>query len=196
MDIAMRICTKCKRSLQLAEFIKVARYRSGYGSICKECSNQYCREWKARNSARLGERRRNAYAEWSGPIQRAKESARKAEHPLRVRAQLLRQGMVERSRTRGISFDAESFTVPFLMEWLRRSPFCECCGKALDLTFKMDGMKNDASPSIDRFFPAKGYTQGNIALLCWRCNNLKRDASAHELRTIADWMEAFGNVPG
>lgn len=45
------------------------------------------------------------------------------------------------------------------------------------------------SPSIDRLDPSKGYTPDNTRVISWRANDLKRDASAHELRRIADWMD-------
>jgi hypothetical protein len=43
---------------------------------------------------------------------------------------------------------------------------------------------------VDRINPALGYVPGNIAVISWRANNLKRDAAAAELRRIADWMDA------
>jgi hypothetical protein len=32
-------------------------------------------------------------------------------------------------------------------------------------------------------------------LICWRCNNLKRDATADELETIAQWMRQHSAPP-
>lgn len=33
-----------------------------------------------------------------------------------------------------------------------------------------------------------------IAMLCWRCNNLKRDATPTELKTVTDWLwTVWGN---
>jgi len=55
---------------------------------------------------------------------------------------------------------------------------------------KLDGKKKNNSPSIDRIVPALGYVRGNVALLCWRCNNLKRDATAAELQKVVDWMKS------
>lgn len=34
-----------------------------------------------------------------------------------------------------------------------------------------------------------GYVPGNVAVISWRANNLKRDASADELLRIAAWMK-------
>jgi hypothetical protein len=47
----------------------------------------------------------------------------------------------------------------------------------------------DGSPSLDRIIPALGYVKGNIAVMSFRANALKRDATAEELRAVAAWLE-------
>jgi hypothetical protein len=82
----------------------------------------------------------------------------------------------------------------FIEDWLRRQPNCECCNIQLDIGRKGVGCKNDASPSFDRFDLAKGYTLENTALVCWRCNNIKRNYAPSDLRMVANWIERrFGN---
>jgi hypothetical protein len=98
--------------------------------------------------------------------------------------------MHDRSRRFGLPFDVDVLTVEFLRQWLIRSPICECCGKGLDLSAKAIGKFSPASPSIDRVIPKEGYTLQNVALLCWRCNALKNNATADELQTIVDWMRS------
>jgi hypothetical protein len=66
-------------------------------------------------------------------------------------------------------------------------PSCECCGRRFRLQ-PVNGVKSDSSPSVDRIIPSLGYVLGNVALLCWRCNNLKRNATPDELLTIAKWL--------
>ena len=46
---------------------------------------------------------------------------------------------------------------------------------------------------MDRVNPKQGYTKDNTAILCWRCNKHKQDASSEELRVIADFMDVWGN---
>lgn len=48
--------------------------------------------------------------------------------------------------------------------------------------------RSNNSPSVDRFVPSMGYVIGNVHLICWRCNNLKRDATPEELLGVAQWM--------
>jgi hypothetical protein len=113
--------------------------------------------------------------------------------PFQERAKMMRQGMRERSRNAGIPFDADTLTTAYLLEWLRQQPDCPCCNRPFDVGWKRDHVgPNDRSPSIDRIRPIDGYVVGNVALICWRCNNLKRDATADELFGIVRWMWSVG----
>ena len=51
------------------------------------------------------------------------------------------------------------------------------------------GCACDNSPSLDAIVPEKGYTKENIAIISHRANSIKNDASASELRRVADWLE-------
>ncbi len=174
-------------------FVKNKLCKEGYAGTCRTCQNTYGRGWKRMNRDRLAPIRRRQYAERYGAIQRGKERIRKEQYPLRVRCQLLRGGMRDRARKSGFDFDSTFFTVAYLMKLVGGKPYCECCGKRLDISFKSGGSPNNNSPSMDRVVGCRGYAKGNVALLCWRCNNLKRDAASGELRQIANWMDAWGN---
>lgn len=43
------------------------------------------------------------------------------------------------------------------------------------------------SPSLDRINSRLGYVKGNIVVISWRANDLKKDASPGELRKLADF---------
>jgi len=186
-------CRKCKKEKEINQFLKNKECVGGYTWKCKECQNTSLRKWRDKNSKRLLPILRKQYAERYGVIQKEKERQRKLVYPIRMRAQILRHGMKQRSENLKLVFDESIFTVSYLMDLLKSNPYCECCGKKLDIGFKLDKKPNDNSPSMDRKIPQKGYTKENTALLCWRCNNLKRDASIQELETISRWMQSFGN---
>jgi hypothetical protein len=42
--------------------------------------------------------------------------------------------------------------------------------------------------SLDRIEPRHGYVRGNIGVLCYRCNNLKRDGMLDEFEAISAYM--------
>ena len=64
---------------------------------------------------------------------------------------------------------------------------CSICGRKLT----RDTMTSDSQYAIDRIFPAMGYTQGNVSLLCQRCNRIKYDATSSELLMIGNWLKAI-----
>lgn len=45
------------------------------------------------------------------------------------------------------------------------------------------------SPSLDRIDSSKGYVRGNIAVVSWRANEVKKNGTAAEHRKIATWMQ-------
>jgi hypothetical protein len=186
-------CKKCGLEKQLKEFIKNKNCKNGYAGTCKKCSNNYSKKWKKEHSKELSEKRRKVYAETEGLEVKKRMEKRKELYPLRCRATVLRQGMAERSKRKNIEFDKEFFTVNYLMERLSKNPNCECCEKKLDIEFKQDKKFNDNSPSMDRVDPNKGYTKENTAILCWKCNKHKQDATSQELRIIADFIDVWGN---
>ena len=44
----------------------------------------------------------------------------------------------------------------------------------------------DASPSLDKLIPSKGYVRGNILVISMRANRIKQDASVDELMLLTD----------
>ena len=67
---------------------------------------------------------------------------------------------------------------------------CPCCnGKIQMRTGKPKQGPTPHSPSIDRLDSSLGYVPGNVAIICWRCNELKRNATPDELRKILSWIE-------
>lgn len=45
------------------------------------------------------------------------------------------------------------------------------------------------SPSLDRIDSSKGYVKGNVRVISWRANDLKRNATIEEVRKILEYME-------
>jgi len=58
---------------------------------------------------------------------------------------------------------------------------CPCCYATL------------SQPSLDRVDNSKGYTKNNIQVICWRCNNVKKDGDSTLHRKIADYIDRFCN---
>ena len=47
----------------------------------------------------------------------------------------------------------------------------------------------DNSPSLDRIDPSRGYVPGNVWVISWRANAIKRDATLDELRRLVTTLE-------
>ena len=50
-------------------------------------------------------------------------------------------------------------------------------------------MNRENAPSLDKYFPDKGYLRGQVFVTSVMANRLKSDASPKEMRAIADWLE-------
>lgn len=70
--------------------------------------------------------------------------------------------------------------------------FCPILG--IKLTAPGSGY-SDASPSLDRLDPNKGYVRGNVAVISMRANWMKSNATADEHERIAAWMRAHSQEP-
>ena len=49
--------------------------------------------------------------------------------------------------------------------------------------------RTDNTPSLDKQIPSEGYTKNNIAIISWRANRLKSDATLDELKLIVKYLE-------
>ena len=73
---------------------------------------------------------------------------------------------------------------------LRANPptHCACCQKVLDYSVGRGYDKRD-SPSLDRWDNTKGYILGNVRVVCFRCNELKRDGTLKEFKNLVRYMK-------
>jgi hypothetical protein len=51
------------------------------------------------------------------------------------------------------------------------------------------GRARDNSPSLDRIIPKRGYVKGNICVISWKANRLKKAMSLEEIRLLYNYME-------
>jgi hypothetical protein len=53
---------------------------------------------------------------------------------------------------------------------------------------------NDNAPTLDRINNSCGYVPGNVAVISWRANRIKCDATPEELRRIADYVTSLDGI--
>ena len=87
----------------------------------------------------------------------------------------------ERAVKSGLPFDIE-------LEDIVIPTSCPVLGIPIH-THGTDGIRNQNSPSLDKFYPEKGYVKGNIQVISWRANRIKSDGSPDEWIKIAKWCQ-------
>jgi hypothetical protein len=87
-----------------------------------------------------------------------------------------------RAKLKGLPFDISIFDIEI-------PTHCPLLG--IKLTYAASGHNNAADGvSLDRIEPEKGYVAGNVWVISHRANRIKNDATAEELRMIADNLGA------
>ena len=178
------ICRSCERRLRFtaANFMRDKHQPHGLYKRCRDCTNAERRQHRKRNPLTPEQ----ASAKWEAEKRRRTEVANR--DPIPERARRMMRGLVERSKRKRVPL-GEGVTRHFLEDLLLATPECPCCGVKIDATFTTGHGRCNASPSVDRFDSTEGYIVTNISIICWRCNELKRDATLDELRRIVEWME-------
>lgn len=83
---------------------------------------------------------------------------------------------------------SKALRVPFNLEREDITILTHC--PVLGIPLFNGGRKHqDNAPSLDRVRPHLGYVRGNIAVISFRANSIKRNASLEEIRAVADWLE-------
>lgn len=95
-----------------------------------------------------------------------------------------------RARRDGLPFDIDA-------EYLESiaPAICPVLGFTLDYGPKRLGLRVDNSPSLDRLIPRLGYVKGNIAVISWRANRLRSDATAEELARVLEYARSIVASP-
>jgi ribosomal protein L32 len=92
-----------------------------------------------------------------------------------------------RSKAFGLDFNIVKEDIPI-------PEFCPVFGIKLEPSVG-EGRKDitllNASPSIDRIDSSKGYTKGNVQVISFRANNLKKDATLQEMKALVRYVESF-----
>ena len=111
-------------------------------------------------------------------------------NPVAVQAIELSNSVRRRAKDKKLPIDLDFISFPNMLDWLKRQPRCECCNVEFNMGYKggKHGPVND-SPSIDKFYPDKGYVEENVHLLCWACNRAKGDADLKRMKMITEWMD-------
>lgn len=147
-----------------------------YGSNCLVCFNQYNRKDRDTDEKRLKANKRSTIY---NRLARIKNGM----------AWSLWKSCKNRAARKGIHFSISSHDVVIPEK-------CPILGITLiqDPSFIVNNsIKGQLTlpnyPTIDRLVPELGYTKDNIAVISWRANDLKGNASLQELQSVVDWLK-------
>ena len=156
----------------------------------REHKNRVWRDWyatKKDDQEYVAKRRAYHAKRRSKPEAQAKLKENARSYRERYRVQRLAYGVIQRCKKSGMECDRDH-----VLDVAKNKPFdCPCCKRPINyrISTKMHYPIPDG-PSMDRIDSSKGYVVGNVAIICWRCNALKRDATLRELKNIVSYMES------
>ena len=92
----------------------------------------------------------------------------------------------QNAKKKGTHFELSKDLLPYFPE--------RCPALGVELTYfghlggKFGDDKRDNQASIDRIDSSKGYTYDNIAIISWRANKIKSDATPDELLRVSNYV--------
>lgn len=127
--------------------------------------NEYSKQWRQKKKEELGD----YYTEYNARF--------RSKNPLRY----IFQSAKARAKQKGIPFD-------ITLDDLSLPVVCPVLGIPL-VTHAGKGKQPD-SPSIDRIDNSKGYVPGNVWIISWRANDLKKDGTLLEFVKLVEALRA------
>jgi hypothetical protein len=114
---------------------------------------------------------------------RARRQARVRQHRSENVAHSILMRVKSRAKNHGIPFSLkESDILPLPTH---------CPVLHVPLSYDARQGPNFNSPSLDRIDPRQGYVPGNVVVVSWRANVLKRDATVKELRSLLEFYSGL-----
>lgn len=168
----MKACSKCGAVKSLDEFHRQTSKKDGRRAQCKVCCCSATLAFYHRNRKHFLDYAKQYMKQ---PRNRARSNGlRKQRHLKDPRRRILTdaKGRAQRS---GVPFDLklDDISIP-----------SHC--PALGILLHSGGGKRqkDCSPTLDRIIPGLGYVRGNVAVVSWRANRLKSDATIADLEGV------------
>lgn len=186
-----KVCNVCKEEKDFEEFPKRSDRKSGCYGYCKICYNARKKRERAAKASEYRETRiawiesnrdkcREADRKWYYNNQQKSIDNKKRWSDANPKKRLVKNAKY-RAKELGIEFNITCKDIII-------SSSCPVLGISLNTTPNMQ--TRDNSPSIDRIDNSKGYIKGNVAVISYRANRLKRDATIKELEDIIEYMKA------
>ena len=146
----------------------------------KEENREYARRYREKNKEKIIERNKQRWIETKEEQSLRKKTYRKNNYALATL-----QSIRHRARRYNIPFDLS-------VEDIQIHEFCPVLGFPLVVN---TGSPQYNSISVDRIDPDLGYVKGNVQVMSFLANSMKRDASKEQLLMFAKWVqEQYGTM--
>jgi hypothetical protein len=191
-DVNGKVCRNCRRRWKLDLDNKPPKLSKRCG-VCVECHQKF-NDFGHRVNGVVGKICDACYFQWSrvnvlGFIEKSKSRyranadkicAQERERRLGNPVRHLFKSAKARAKKLGIKFEITESDI-----YIPR--ICPVLGIPLvpDAHSRVSG-----SPSLDKIDNTAGYIPGNVAVISWKANRIKNDATVDELRAIVHYMES------
>lgn len=182
-DRACSVCGVIKPSTA-ENFAEHPQCRDGLTRQCRDCVRASARI-RAANDPAGARRRYIRYRAFHRLLWDEKELAKCEVGPIRKRARYLSESIFRTCRERDWP-KPKWVTIENIYAWLLKQRQCVCCGRPF--TYTINPKPRASTPTFDRFDASRGYTLDNVNLVCWRCNNVKRNFTPQDLLLVAAWV--------
>lgn len=180
MSVEEKMCRGCKRRLPRSAFY------TPKSPLCKPCNGERGRAWRDANREQVRASGRNRYAKKATAISARNKSARRNRRGL-----FLIKGAKVRAAKKGVAFDLDGHVAD--VQALIDAGTCQLTG----LPFDLESPAAWNSPSLDRIEPDKGYTWGNVRVICHAMNCALGTWGEDVLRrVIGAWLDRAGAPVG
>jgi len=184
-----KVCNICKEEKDFEEFPKRSDRKSGCYGYCKICYNTRKKRERAAKSSEYRETR----IAW---IENNRDKCREADRKWYYNNQQKKldykrnwnRANPERSILRNAKYRAKGLGLEFNLELSDIVIPDRCPALRIKIEGAAKGQPKDASPSLDRIDNSKGYIKGNVAVISYKANRLKGDATISELESVLEYM--------
>lgn len=191
-----KTCLICKEELDFDAFNKDPTRKDGHSPWCRGCTKKYKQNYYLKNKEKLLENsksRRLANIEKIREYDRirGKETKRRLRNrdTWRGKSVSLIASMRASSKERGYEWCDEWWNADDLAKRIENG-YCERTGIQFELLRFINELykTNPLAPSVDRIDNTKGYHPGNVQIVTWFYNNMKRD---HPQELIDDLIDVI-----
>jgi len=174
-------CTGCGKARAKRFFHRDRTRKQGVHPRCKKCRCEYQSAYAKRTRPARNMAERSWYL-------RNRDYAREMHRKMRVRrrnrdpvAYMIKRAEAA-AKWQGLAFNLkrDDLFIPSV---------CPVLGMKLIWPRKPDSRRRDNMPTIDRVNSRRGYVRGNVMVISFRANILKRDATLDELKALVRYVE-------